>query len=251
MEKIESHKLIISIEKEALPLNHKIKNGIFSGENNQRQKYNMKLFLKYVCPIILQIERIELIPSCLNCNKITKKSNNIIIPLENYFKDIYGLFERVLSLIKYIYKIKSKKRGIHYVIQELEKNNIFSLVKKLKKIESDKIYKIVLDIRTDATHYNSPMRNIKSVERLIKYENILDIKNNKNEFLYFLLKKDFKKELRKTKRIYKEYIDKINRKTEKDIIGLLDIIYDKYMKYIETLNTTPKKFSINIINKFI
>lgn len=250
MRKIEKHKLISSITKEALPLKVKVEDGKLSGENNQRQEHNMKLFLGYTYPIILQIERVKLISLCLDCKKRTKESNNIIITLEDYFKDIYGLFERVLSLIKYVYKINSPKRGIDYVIHKLKEkksnSNISSLIKKLQEIKSNEIYKIILDIRINATHYNSPMRDDENIKKLIKYELILNTQDS-----IFYLEGDFKKILRKTKKRYKENMNKINDKTEKDILELLDIIYKEHTKYIKTLDTTPKKFSINIQDKFI
>ena len=134
---IEDHKLIKKIIKEAIFLDLKVVRDELVGSETQRQKYNANLAIRYISPIISQVKRIELISFCFNCkNKELKKSEKVIIPTENYFRDFIGLWDRVLNFIKYIYDIKQTSS-----IDDVIKNDTVDkkLRNKLKDIKDNLI----------------------------------------------------------------------------------------------------------------
>jgi hypothetical protein len=193
-----------------------------------------------ISPIISQVKRIELISFCFNCkNKELKKSEKVIIPTENYFRDFIGLWDRVLNFIKYIYDIKQTSS-----IDDVIKNDTVDkkLRNKLKDIKDnfDRVYRI----RVDSTHVNSPIEECdEDIRRMISYENLLTetLTDKKLDGTFkFRLEALLDITFKKNKKKYKNLMDLLNERLEKELYELLDIVYCKYDNNLKPLSTVKK-----------
>ena len=149
------------------------------------------------------------------------------------------MWDRVLNFIKYIYDIKQTSS-----IDDVIKNDTVDkkLRNKLKDIKDnfDRVYRI----RVDSTHVNSPIEECdEDIRRMISYENLLTetLTDKKLDGTFkFRLEALLDITFKKNKKKYKNLMDLLNERLEKELYELLDIVYCKYDNNLKPLSTVKR-----------
>lgn len=190
---------------------------------SERNRYNVKLFLEYICPLISQQKKVEISSSCLLCsNKKISKSDKLVYVTENYIKDVYALYDRVINLAKFIYGIDPECKLYQFL-----KDEKLDILFKEKFEEIKNKLSFIHDLRVDSTHINSPLEDDRDIHDIKACEMLLQAKSIKPEIKEVLSKR---KEYLYGAKIVKieDFMNGLNEYNEKKINELLEILKIQY-----------------------